>query len=143
MRLIILTVSLFAFVGCNPARYPTAADLAAGVELGAVVVHATDVACADLAKGLREGGKVQEAATVAGACSKPLRDAADGLESAARAIDAGTSVSTGDAACAIVNAASAVGSVVPILSRHGVKLGSKVLRYTEFAGLIGGACHGN
>lgn len=142
-RRMFLAVTALAISGCpNGAKAPSAADLAAGVELGAVVVHTVDLACAGAAKGLRDAGKDQEAATLAGTCVKALRDAQAGLEGAARAIDAGTSVSTKDWACAIVNAANSVASLAPILINHGAKLGAKVQRYAEFANLIGGACHG-
>jgi len=128
-------------IGCQEARYPNAADMAAGVELGAVAVHAADVACAEAAKGLREAGQLTQAASLASACAKPLRDAADGLGAAAKAIDAGTSADTGDVGCALVSAAGAVADVAPILARHGVKVPVKAQRFLEFARLFGGMCH--
>lgn len=135
-----VVLSLTAALGCNGVRSPTGADLAAGVEFGASVVHTVDAACAGVAKGLRAIGRDADAAQVAGACAAPLRDAADGLEAAALAVDAASSHATGDAACAIVGASASVAAVLPILSRHGVKLGAKVNRYLEFATLFGGLC---
>lgn len=80
-RRMFLAVTALAISGCpNGAKAPSAADLAAGVELGAVVVHTVDLACAGAAKGLRDAGKTEEAATLAGTCVKALRDAQAGLE---------------------------------------------------------------
>lgn len=127
--------------GCRGARTPSGADLAAGVEFGAAVVHVVDVACADTSKALLAAGKTQAAADLAGTCKTPLRDAADALQAAALSIDAADAGSTGDAACAIVSSASAVGKLMPILTRHGVTFGAKVGKYLEFADLFSGVCH--
>lgn len=126
-----------ALLGCTPPRTPTAADLAAGVELGAVAVRIADDACASAANNLREAGNPQGAADLAGECVRHLAGASKALQASARAIDAGSAET---APCAILGAAVALRDVTPVLSRYGVKVPARVQRFTEFAAIFAGVC---